>query len=192
MSCADPAPEADPTTLPAESGDRSEARPTASSHTTSLAFDPGERPTLAAETPEGDGKGDYDVGYGKPPKATRFQPGRSGNPKGRPRGRKNLRTILEETLFKSVMVTESGQKRRVPAIEAAFLRLLNKALEGDLRAFNTLGRYLPQLEQTAVAESTGTESTRPSNPERDAKILELYTKMIRESVLQEEADDEQQ
>ena len=36
----------------------------------------------------------YEVGYGKPPEASRFKPGRSGNPKGRPRGSKNKRISL--------------------------------------------------------------------------------------------------
>ena len=49
---------------------------------------------------------DYEIGYGRPPKQTRFKPGQSGNPKGRPRGRKNVHTILEETLYRPVTITE--------------------------------------------------------------------------------------
>jgi hypothetical protein len=40
------------------------------------------------------------VGYGRPPAATRFKPGQSGNPKGRPRGR-SLTTILRQSLDKT-------------------------------------------------------------------------------------------
>ena len=43
--------------------------------------------------PERDGRG-YEVGYGKPPKATRFKKGQSGNPKGRPRRQKTLGRLL--------------------------------------------------------------------------------------------------
>ncbi len=54
--------------------------------------------------PAANGSGsDYEVGYGKPPRHTRFQPGRSGNPRGRPKDTKNLKTDLIEEL------AESGQ-----------------------------------------------------------------------------------
>jgi hypothetical protein len=44
--------------------------------------------------------GDYEVGYGKPPKHTRFKPGQSGNPKGRPKASKDFRSLLHRALFK--------------------------------------------------------------------------------------------
>jgi Family of unknown function (DUF5681) len=41
-----------------------------------------------------DKDGDYEVGYGKLPRHTRFVKGQSGNPRGRPPGAKNLKTML--------------------------------------------------------------------------------------------------
>ena len=55
-----------------------------------------------------DKKGDYEVGYGKPPRNTRFQKGQSGNPSGRAPGNKNLKTLLIDTLNEPVVVTENG------------------------------------------------------------------------------------
>ena len=82
---------------------------------------------------------DYEVGYGKPPKATRFKKGRSGNPKGRPTGVKNLATALEQALAEPISVTVGGSRRRRMAKgEAIVTQLVNKALGGDVRALALL------------------------------------------------------
>ena len=73
---------------------------------------------------------DHDVGYGSPPKSTRFKKGRSGNPKGRPRGRKNA-LPYEEVLGQMVTIREGGVEKRVTAAEAFILRMTQLGLEGD-------------------------------------------------------------
>lgn len=78
---------------------------------------------------------DDGVGYGKPPKKNQFQPGQSGNPKGRPKGSKNLATILEEELDQKVPVTEGGKRRRVTKRRLAVRQQVNKAAQGDPKAF---------------------------------------------------------
>ena len=47
-----------------------------------------------------------DIGYCKPPKHSQFKPGRSGNPRGRPKGAKNETTILREILNKRIAIRE--------------------------------------------------------------------------------------
>ncbi|MEQ8367545.1 MAG: DUF5681 domain-containing protein, partial [Roseicyclus sp.] len=98
---------------------------------------------------------DYEVGYGKPPKHTRFRKGRSGNPAGRPKRSRNLRTDLEEELNAQITVREGGREKRIRKQQALVKRHVNKAVEGDLRALHgvldLIGRVTgygePEVEQ---------------------------------------------
>lgn len=75
----------------------------------------------------------HEVGYARPPKATQFKKGQSGNPRGRPRNRR--RGIPYDTLLgQMVTVREDGRERRVTAAEAFILQLTKKGLEGDSAA----------------------------------------------------------
>ncbi|WP_135502130.1 DUF5681 domain-containing protein [Roseovarius aestuariivivens] len=77
---------------------------------------------------------DYKVGYGKPPKSGQFQPGKSGNPKGRPKGSLDFQTYVQEMLSKRVAITEGGKRKHVSALQATLMRLTEKSLKGDQRA----------------------------------------------------------
>lgn len=67
----------------------------------------------------------------RPPEASRFKPGQSGNPKGRPKGSKNEATILHELFSRKIEVREGHRVRKVQFLEALFLRLCDTALRGD-------------------------------------------------------------
>jgi len=77
---------------------------------------------------------EYEVGYRKPPKTTRFEAGKSGNPKGRPKGTTNLATDLSAELSEQITVREGGQTRRVTKQRALIKSLTAQALQGDVRA----------------------------------------------------------
>jgi hypothetical protein len=79
---------------------------------------------------------DYAVGYGKPPSHSRFQPGASGNPNGRPKGSLNLATVLQNALREKVTINENGKRRKITKLEAAMKQLSNKAATGDMRALS--------------------------------------------------------
>jgi hypothetical protein len=96
-----------------------------------------------------DGKPDYAVGYGKPPRHARFAKGRSGNPKGRAKGTKNLPTLLMKTLNESVTVTENGQRRMITKLEAMTKQLVNKAASGEPKATQLLLGMIQLIEGRA-------------------------------------------
>jgi len=96
---------------------------------------------------------DYEVGYGKPPRHAGFQKGRSGNPKGRPKGSKNLATLLAEALDEKVMVTEDGRRRRVTKRELVIKQLVNKSASADLRAIKQLTDIVQGVERRTAASA---------------------------------------
>src|SRR3954452_21014644 len=73
---------------------------------------------------------DYEVGYGKPPRHTRFKKGQSGNPRGRPSGSKNLSTALNEL----VVVAENGGRQKITKRQAIITQLVNQSAKADWRA----------------------------------------------------------
>jgi len=97
------------------------------------------------------GDDDDEAGYGKPPKSRRFKKGQSGNPKGRPKGVKNFQTELRSVLRSKVTVTEAGKLKSVSTVEAALMRLREKALKGDQRALEIVLGYAQESSNTSDA-----------------------------------------
>ena len=99
---------------------------------------------------------DYQVGYGKPPQYTRFKKGESGNPSGRPKGSKNLTTLLEKQLKQRVLITENGRRRSITKQEAMVKHLVNKAVSGDRPLMRLLLEEIRLLEARAASSPSGT------------------------------------
>ena len=74
------------------------------------------------------------VGYRKPPRNTRFKPGKSSNPKGRLKGAKSFATVIAQELDDRVSVTENGRRKKISKRQVIIKRVVNKAAEGDLKA----------------------------------------------------------
>jgi hypothetical protein len=105
----------------------------------------------------------YVVGYGKPPKHTRFKPGQSGHPSGRPRGLRNFRTAVREALKEKITIREGDRTRTVSKMDGIIQVTFNKALKGDPRglvAFLQLVRWAGLMDEEpelSSAESIGAE-----------------------------------
>ena len=117
---------------------------------------------------------DYAVGYGRPPRHTRYEKGRSGNPKGRPSGSKNMSTLFTEALNETVIIAENGGRRKISKRQAIVKQIVNKAAKGDWRCTKLL-LELPQ--------ETGSP-TEPESPESafgaaDKKTIEQLKARLR-------------
>jgi hypothetical protein len=104
---------------------------------------------------------DYEVGYGKPPRHTRFKKGQSGNPRGRTPGAKNLKTLLIQALNELVIVSDNGGHRKITKREAIVTQLVNRSATADLRAIKILVDLVGDVEG----------HTEPGSPETAALVL---------------------
>ena len=89
-------------------------------------------------------KAPYSVGRGRPPKHSRFIPGQSGNPKGRKKKSRNLRTIVKQVLDEDIKIQVGGRVRRMPAIEALVRTTLAHALKREPKAVASLTMLMRQ------------------------------------------------
>lgn len=87
------------------------------------------------------------TGYKHPPTKTRFQKGRSGNPRGRPKESRNVVTVLSEALNQPVTLRQDGKSRQVTKGDAVIGVLLNMASKGERRAVDAVINLLGKIER---------------------------------------------
>ena len=134
---------------------------------------------------------DLKVGYKRPPRHNRFQPGRSGNPRGRQKAVRNLRSDVKRTLETPVRLNEQGRARRVSTQEAALLRLREKALKGDARSLDRLLELAQTFNSGAAIESFGENSVAAEDQAiLDAYAAEILSRAANLSGMREGADEE--
>src|SRR5262244_2005271 len=120
---------------------------------------------------------DYAVGYGKPPRHAGFQKGRSGNPKGRPKGSKNLATLIAQALDEKVTVTEEGRHRRITKRQLVVNQLVDRSAAADLRAIKQLTDIVQRAEQCREGSAVPPEPAQLSAPDRE--VVELFVARLR-------------
>lgn len=101
------------------------------------------------------------TGYKLPPTHSQFKPGQSGNPKGRPRGRRNTYSVLDDLLNQKIPVTQDGKQTKIDKKTAILLQTVNHSVRGDQRAIQTLLPHMLAIDENnerlaAVRESLST------------------------------------
>jgi hypothetical protein len=122
---------------------------------------------------QGNPEDDYRVGYGKPPLHTRFK---KGNPGGRPRAARNLKTLLAEALEKRITVAgEDGKRRKISKRELGIARLADRFAEGDRHAIKLLLDLALELERRTPPEP----AERPPLDDADKIVIENLLARLR-------------
>ena len=128
--------------------------------------EPSERPE--GYTPEGE-QPEETVGYGRPPRQHQFPKGRSGNPRGRPKGAKGLKAELLAAINEPVTITVNGKPKRMRTLSLVLKSLATKAAKGKVGAADKLLKL--------VIEAFGLEDERPVSKdlsENDRLILAQF------------------
>jgi hypothetical protein len=98
----------------------------------------------------------YEVGYARPPQATRFKKGQSGNPSGKRKGARSLRKELEKFFGTPIAVTDSGKRKQLLPEVILMKKLFSQAAAGDvqaMRAFFAIRKQFGDLDAAALEQA---------------------------------------
>lgn len=115
---------------------------------------------------------DYEVGYGRPPKHTQFKKGQSGNPKGRKKGARGLKTDLRAELGQRVEITENGKQVKLTKQQLMVKQLAAKAVKGDIRAISKLA----DLAIALLGPEDVVQKPEATLPSEDSAIIDEFIK----------------
>ncbi len=115
-----------------------------------------------------------EIGYGKPPKKHQFKKGTSGNPRGRPKGKKSFAARFQKFLDEKITVNINGRPEKLTKEDAFLKRVINDAIAGKPGATN----QLISLKQM-VSAMPNTEGMSASERNKlDQALLESFMQLL--------------
>lgn len=132
-------------------------------------------------------KGQYEVGYGRPPTHSRFKPGESGNPNGRPAGHPNAKTTVARVINEKVAVREGQKTRRITKLEAVVQAHAMKAMKGDARSASIVIGLVARMGLLGEQE----DATLAALPQEDAAIVDDFLRRSAGSEKSDASDDKE-
>ncbi len=128
---------------------------------------------------------DYEVGYGKPPKATQFKPGQSGNPSGgnRKKAPTTLDEAMQQALQKKQVVMVNGKRKRLSRMTIISEQLTTRASSGDVAATKEVLRFERDRARRAPAQQPD-----PGQPRKVVVTLDLGDEETRRKIEEREIE----
>ncbi len=111
------------------------------------------------------------IGYKRPPKATRWEKGQSGNPGGRAKGQRTLKSELSEELAETILIREGGTTKEVSKLRALLKAQTAKAVQGDSKATGLLLSTIIRVLDDSPETTEG-----PAVSDSDREIIEAFIK----------------
>jgi hypothetical protein len=111
-------------------------------------------------------RGDYEVGYKKPPRHTQFRKGKSGNPAGRPKRTLDVRASLNKVLTDPVPVRIDGKLTKMSSLDVGLRNLTSNMLKGDPKAFATLLKMMAEADMIKLPQESETDVSISREDER--------------------------
>ena len=128
---------------------------------------------MSSNKPKKTPKGDYAVGYARPPKATQFQPGQSGNLAGRPRGRPSLDELFLEEAARIVKVKAGDKIEHMDRDRALLRKLFDMGLLGKIQAIQFAIERLARAQAALIAKA----EPQAEMTEAEIALLAMISKM---------------
>ncbi len=118
----------------------------------------------------------------QPPKEFQFKPGRSGNPRGRPKRAKNLKTVVRDVMGQKIALRTQGRRTTVSAAEAALNKALATALaSGKVR--DVIALFQLAERHGLAADDAGPAGLAPLKPEDEADLTDFLRRLKQGLVL---------
>jgi hypothetical protein len=118
--------------------------------------------------------------------AGRFRPGRTGNPKGRPKTCRGVDAAIAKALAEKIAVTEQGKRKRKSRLDVTAAQLANKGASGDLRAAKLALDQARKAEERAEAEAIRAPIMTETDREIAARVIARLQQMIREGAIHDQ------
>lgn len=127
----------------------------------------------------------YEIGYGKPPKKNQFKPGYSGNKQGRPKGHKNMMSIVRKCAREKILAKQGDKTIKIDKREALFRAHLNEGIKGNEKSARIALKLILESDKQELEQMQKISLLN----QNDNEILNTFLKQLRLGEVKNDTDE---